>query len=427
VLTALMCALVPLAAALRGRLSGALQSGNRTMTEGGSAQRVRSVLIAAQVALTLTLVCGSALMLRSVSALLHTELGFSADRVLNASITLRQNRYPDAASRAAIMERTATRLASLPGVESVGLITSWPLQSSAAQPIERIGSTREAARAGIHAINDAYFSTLKIQTATGRSFTPADRAGTPLVAIVSESLARQLWPGGAIGQRLTVPQGQERGRPVPIEREIVGVVRDVRQGPADTDANDVYVPLLQAPTRFAFVLVRTAGEPGNWLAPLRSAMREIDPEMAMDRVRPMQVAVNETTARPRFLASLLGAFAIVAALLALVGVYGVIAYAVRQREREIAVRLAIGADPAQVTRLFVRQGGVILLSGLAVGLAGVVAAGRVIESQLFSVTPRDPIALGGAVGAFALAGLIAIWWPSRRAGATDPAAALRAE
>jgi predicted permease len=397
------------------------------MTEGARAQRVRSILIAAQVALTLTLVCGSALMLRSVSALLHLDLGFSAARVLNASITLRQNRYPDPSSRAGVMERMAARLASVPGIESVGLITSWPVQPSNAQPIETAGTTRAAARAGVHGINDAYFATLNIQIVAGRSFAPADRIGTPPVAIVSESLARRLWPGGAIRQRLSVPQNQERGRPVPIEREIVGVVRDVRQGPADVDAYDVYVPLLQTPTRFAFVLVRTAGEPTGWLTPLRAAMREIDPEIAVDRIRPLQVAVDETTVRPRFLSSLLGTFATVAALLALVGVYGVIAYAVRQREREIAVRLAIGAEPSQVTRLFVRQGGVILLSGLALGSVGVLAAGRVIESQLFGITPRDPIALGGAVALFAFAGFVAIWWPSRRAGSTDPAAALRAE
>jgi predicted permease len=427
VLAALMCALVPLAAALRSRLSGALAGGNRTMTESAGAQRARSILIAAQVALTLTLLCGSALMLRSVSSLLQADLGFSADRVLNGSMTLRQNRYPDLPSRAAVLERTATRLASIAGVESVGLITSWPLQSSNAQPIERIGATREASRAGIHAINDSYFAALSIQTLAGRSFTSADRPGSPPVAIVSESLARRLWPAGAIGQRLSVPQSQERGRPVPVEREVVGVVRDVRQGPADVDTADVYVPLLQAPTRFAFVLVRTAGEPMNWLTPMRSAMREIDPELAFDRVRPLQAGVDETTARPRFLTSLLGAFAIAAALLALVGVYGVIAYAVRQREREIAVRLAIGADPSQVTRLFVRQGSVILLGGLVAGLVGVFAAGRAIESQLVGVTPRDPIAIAGAIAAFAVAGLAAVWWPSRRAGATDPAAALRAE
>jgi len=427
VLATLLCALVPLAAALRTRLSGSLQSGNRTMTTSGGAQRVRSVLIAAQVALSLTLVCGSALMLRSVSALLHTDFGFSADRVLNGSMTLRQHRYPDLPSRAAVLERTATRLASLAGVESVGLITSWPLQPSNAQPIERVGATRETVRAGIHAINDAYFATLGIHMLAGRSFTSADRQGSQPVAIVSESLARRVWPAGAIGQRVSVPYSQERGRPAPVEREIVGVVRDVRQGPADLDAADVYVPLLQSPTRFAFVLVRTAGEPAHWLTPLRLAMREIDPEMALDRVRPLQAAVDDTTARSRVLTSLFGTFAGIAALLALVGVYGVIAYAVRQREREIAVRLAIGADPSQVTRLFVRQGGAILISGLALGLVGVAVTGRAIESQLFGVTPRDPLALAAATCAFALAGLAAVWWPSRRAGATDPAAALRAE
>ena len=359
VLIALMCALVPLATALRARVSGALQSGSRTMTEGGGAQRVRTVLIAGQVALTLTLICGSALMLRSVFSLLNADLGFSAGRVLNASMTLRQNRYPDAASRAAVLERTAARLSSVPGVESVGLVSTWPLQQPMPQPIERGGTSRETTRAGVHGVNAAYFSTLDMQTIAGRSFTSADRVGSPPVAIVSESLARRLWPAGAIGQRLTVPQSQERGQAQPVEREVVGVVRDVRQGPADLDAADVYVPMLQTPTRFAFVLVRTSGEPSDWLTALRSAIREIDPELALDRPRPLQASVDETTARPRLLTSLFGTFAGIAALLALVGVYGVIAYAVRQREREIAVRLAIGADPSQVTRLFVRQGGVI--------------------------------------------------------------------
>jgi cell division protein FtsX len=189
----------------------------------------------------------------------------------------------------------------------------------------------------------------------------------------------------------------------------------------------VYVPIAQTPTRFAFVLVRTAGQPATWLTPLRTATREVDPELAVDRARPMQVAVDEVTARPRFLAWLLGSFASIAALLALVGVYGVIAYAVRQREREIAIRLAIGADPARITRQFVRQGAVILLIGLALGLGGVMATGRLIETQLFGVTPRDPITLTITVVAFALAGLAAVWWPSRVAGATDPAMALKAE
>ena len=280
----------------------------------------------------------------------------------------------------------------------------------------------------VHGVSDGYFATLSIPTIAGRAFERGDRAGSAPVAVVSEALARQLWPGSsALGQRVAVPQGQERGQPVMVERQVVGVVRDVRQGPADVDLADLYVPIAQTSTRFAFVLVRTTGAPSNWLAPLRSAMREIDPELAMDRAGPMQVTVDAITARPRFLTSLLGAFAFVAALLALVGVYGVIAYAVRQREREIAVRLAIGADPARITRLFLRQGAGILSVGLALGVIGVLAAGRLIESQLFGVTPRDPVALALAVVAFAVAGLVAIWWPSRRAGAMDPAIALRAE
>jgi putative ABC transport system permease protein len=428
VLTALMCGLVPLAASLRGRLGG-LQSGSRTFTEGGRSQRIRAGLIAVEIALSLTLLAGSALMLRSVLSLLHTDLGFTADRILNASMTLRQQRYPDAPSRAAVFDRLATRLGTIAGVEAVGLTTAWPLQQPRVQPIERVdGSGRSGSRAALHGVSDTYFTTLGIHTTAGRGFGKTDRIGSPPVAVVSEALARRLWPGAsALGQRVSVPQSQERGEPVPVEREVVGVVGDVRQDPSDVDLADLYVPMQQAPTRFAFVLVRTNGMPTAWLAPLRSAIREIDPELAMDRARPMQVAVDEVTARPRFLAWLLGAFAAIAALLALVGVYGVIAYAVRQREREIAVRLAIGADPGQITRLFLRQGGVLLLTGLALGVVGALAAGRLIESQLVGVTPRDPMALAMAVVAFATAGLVAIWWPSRRAGATDPAIALKAE
>lgn len=429
IVTALMCALVPLAAVFRPRISGGLHSNSRTMTEGAGSQRIRSSLIALQVALSLTLVVGSALMLRSVVSLLDTDLGFTADRILNASVTLRQNRYPDAPSRVAAFDRIAARLGGLAGVESVGLTTAWPIQQPSLQTIERRDAAgRVTSRAAVQGISDAYFSTLNIPSIAGRGFGAGDRAGSAPVAIISEALAKQLFPGAdAVGQRIAVPQGQSGGAPLLIERQVVGVVRDVRQGQTDTDLADVYIPIAQTSTRFAFVMVRTAGAPANWLTPLRAVMRDIDPELAMDRARPLSLAVDEITARPRFLTSLLGTFASVAGLLALVGVYGVIAYAVRQREREIAVRLAIGADPSRITRLFVRQGVVILLVGLGLGVVGVLATGRVLESQLFGVTSRDPIALVFAVAAFGLAGLLAIWWPSRRAGALDPAMALKSE
>ena len=427
--TAVLCAVVPLVTALGAPVAGRLQTGSRTMTEGTSSQRIRAGLIAVQVALSLTLLCGSALMLRSVLSLVRIDLGFDAERVLNSSITLRQNRYPDETTRAAVFERLIAGVRGIAGVEAVGLTTAWPVQQPTAQAIERRdGSARTTVRAAIQGVSDGYFTTLAIPTRGGRTFTAADRLGSAPVAIVSEALARQLWPDGrAIGQRIAVPQGQTNGPPVPIDREVVGVVGNVRQGATDVDLADLYVPMLQTPTRFAFVLVRTAGGPASWLTSVRSAVRDVDPELAVDRAQPLQLAVDAVTARPRFLTSLLGGFAAIAALLALVGVYGVIAYAVRQREREIAVRLAIGADPARITGLFVRQGAIILLAGLALGSVGVMAAGRLIESQLFGVTPRDPLALAVAVAAFAGAGLFAIWWPSRRAGSLDPAVALRAE
>jgi predicted permease len=427
--TAVLCAMGPLVTALRPRLAGALQSGSRGATEGRRSQRIRAGLIALEIAASVTLVAGSTLMLRSVITLLRTDLGFQGTGVLNVSATLRAHRYPDAQSRLAVFDRTLARLSSIAGAESVALTSAWPLQQGRMQPVDTEGSPRRAgARSAVHHVTEGYFSTLRIPPAAGRTFTHADRLGAEPVAVISDTLARRLWAGGnPLGSRIVVPEEREGGEPVPISRRVVGVVRDVRQFPADVDLADVYVPFLQAPGRFAFILVRTAGAPLDWVPPVQTALREIDPEISVARGRALQTLIEEATSRPRFLVVILASFAAAAGLLALMGVYGVVAYAVRQREREIAVRLAIGADPTRITRLFLRQGGVILLAGLILGVAGALGAGRVIESQLVGVTPRDPVTLGAAALAFAAAGLLAIWWPSRRAGATEPAIALRSE
>jgi putative ABC transport system permease protein len=277
-------------------------------------------------------------------------------------------------------------------------------------------------------VSDAYFSTLDIPLVMGRAFSADDRLGREPVAIVSETLARRLWPAGtAVGERLVVPMEQPDGTDQPVNRLVIGVARDVRQEPADVDLSDVYVPILQTPGRFTFILLQTRGVPSSGVSALRSALRDIDREIAIKRPQPMQAVLDEVIAGPRFLASLLGIFAMIAAALALIGAYGVIAYTVRQREREIAVRMAIGAGRTQITRLFVRQGAVVLSAGLALGVIGALAAGRLLDSQLFGVTAHDPVALAGVVAAFGLAGFGAIWWPARRAAETDPANALRSE
>jgi predicted permease len=427
--TALLCTLVPLLTARRPGLQAALQSDGRTATEGRRSRRLRSALIAFEIAASLALLTGTSLMLRSVVGMLQVDLGFDARRVILASVTLRQSRYPDGTARLAVFDRIQSRLSGIAGAESVGLTTAWPVQQPRLQPIAATTPPdTAAARAAVHAVGGAYFPTLGIPLAAGRLFDRTDARGSEPVALVSESLARRLWPAGqAVGSRLTVPLEQEQGDPVPVSHRVVGIVRDVRQGPEDSDPADVYVPLAQTPGRFAFVLMRTSGHPSGWLAPLRAAFHDVDPEIPVARAALLQDRVDDLVAGHSFLASLFAAFAVFAALLALVGVYGVIAYAVQQRTREIAVRMALGADPARLTRLFVRQGAAILAGGLALGVLGALAAGRLIESQLYGVTPRDPVALGAAVVAFAAAGLLAIWWPSRRAAATDPAIALRAE
>jgi predicted permease len=427
--TAILCTVVPLGTALRKQVLGGLQNGGRGATEGRRSRRARSMLIAAEIAMSLVLLVGSAMMLRSVVMLLRADLGFTADRVLLSSLTLRQNRYPDTAARAAVFERIAERIGAIPGVESVGLTTAWPLQQPSLVPVRRADrSDATPVSAALHGITENYLHTLGIRLVGGRAFQSLDREGSEPVALVSDSLARRLWPdGNGVGSRLAVPQRQERGEPIIVSRLIVGVVGDVLQSPADAELADVYVPMRQAPTRFTFILARTAGGPAGAVPQIRTALHDIDPEFVAHRARPLQDVRDETTAGARFMTSLLSAFALAAAALALIGVYGVIAYAVRQREREIAVRLAIGADPSRIVRLFVRQGAVVLAAGLALGVVATLPAGRLIESQLFGVTPRDPVAIALAVVAFGAAGLLAVWWPARRAAATAPAIALRCE
>jgi predicted permease len=428
-LTAIVCALVPLAASWRVGLAGGLRSGSRTATEGRGSHRARSILIALEVAASLALLAGSTLMMQSVVALLHADLGIRPERVLSISLTLRQRTYPDAAGRRAFFERVLPRVAAIPGVESVGLSTGWPLQPGRPRPVTaETAAGPSTLKVSIAAISAEYFATMSVPIPSGRPFSPADRAGTGPVAIVSESLARRLSPDGrALGLRVVTPEEDRPRHEQPVTRQIVGIARDVRQSAADDDLADLYVPLQQTAGRFAMMYVRTAGSPSAWLPQLGAAFKEIDPEIPLTSARPLQAAVDEQLSRPEFLAWLLAGFALVAAVLALVGVYGVIAYAVRQREREIAVRIAIGAEPRTITALFMRQGSLVLLAGLLLGVAGAIGAGRTLESLLFGVRPGDPLTLAATAASFAAAGLLAIWWPARRAAATDPAMALKEE
>lgn len=439
VVTVTLCALAPLVASRRAEAAAVLGASGRTSTDAAGPRRARQVLIAFEVATSIALLSGSILMAQSVRRMLQVDVGFRAESVQTAGIGLRLRTYPDQASRARFYDRLLRLLDDMPGVASAALVDWWPLQARRPQRVERprpgggqasdAGETTRGAMAGTVGVTPGYFDTLQIPLLEGRGFTTSDRLGAEQVAILSRSLATRLFPGAsAVGQRVRLaaesgpPDGADSRQPADLV--VVGVVGDVRQGVADTDVADLYRPLLQQPGRFTFVHARVR-DAGPWGAAMARAVTTIDPDLPLGAVRPLQGALERERARPGFLASLLGVFALPAALLALLGLHAAMAYSVRQREREIAIRMALGAERGAVTRAFVAQGAWTLAAGVAMGVPAAVLMGRLLQSELFGVQAAEPWLLAitslGLVGC----GLLAIWRPARRAARTDPALALK--
>jgi hypothetical protein len=305
----------------------------------------------------------------------------------------------------------------------------WPLQEPRPREVSVVGSpTRSSAPAGVLAVSADYFDVLAIRLLDGRVFSDRDRISGEPVAIASASLARRLWPGGgAVGQVLRLAPSGDPDDTGSDSVTIVGVVHDVRQTYSDVQLHDLYVPLAQRPGRFAYVYLGGPGATAVPAATLREAAVAAGSEAAVGQPRVLADVVGETRAPALSLAGLLAGFAAAAAMLALVGLYGVVAYAVRQREREIAMRMALGADARRVVSLFVASGGRIVVAGLVVGVAAALGLGRVLESQLFGVSMADPVVIAAAIVALGVSALVAIWWPARRAASLQPAALLRSE
>jgi predicted permease len=409
----------PLVTIWRANLSAGLAASARGVTAARSG-RFRTALIAIEVAASLTLLAGAGLMAQSAVRMLHVDFGMDADNVTTASLALRQRTFPDDASRIAFFERLAAQLSGA-GRTPVAFGDWWPLQGSRPRRTYTTGSESTPTGANPFAVSAEYFATLGMTLRDGRVFSAQDRSGTEPVAIVSETLAQRLWPRRrAVGEPVIIELEPNQ----PVTALVVGVVNDVRQSHSDDDLADLYLPLLQRPSRFAFVYVRhpDATHPDN---DLRSAVARLNPEVAVGAPRSLAAGLEQERARPRVLAWMLTTFAAAACALALVGMHGVIAYAVRQRQREIAVRIAIGASARTVTHMFLRQGLAVLGSGIAAGIAGAWALGRVLESQLFGVQSAEPRVLVPVVIAFAAAGIAAIAWPAMRAAATSPALLLK--
>lgn len=420
------CSIVPLWISRRTPVSIALTGGQKGGTEGPAHRRARSALIAVEVAACLTLLVGAGLTIQSAVHMLRVDMGLQTNEVLVGRFSLRQRSYPDASARANFYERVLSRRAELPGVQAIAFASGWPLQQTPARDVGRLGAAPSGS-SGLVGVSADYFRALEIRLLEGRAFTSADRVGTEPVVVISRTLANRVWPNErAVGQQLRIAPPANSGPDArPLTATVVGIVGDVRHTHTDQDLADAYVAILQFPSPSPFVYLRGPDDHASVERGFRELLASIDGEVALAMPRALAEILDLQRAGARLLAWVLVIFAAFAAALALVGIYGVIAYAVRQREREIAVRLAIGADRGTITRMFVRQGAVVLGAGLAIGVAGAVALGRMLRAQLFDVRPEDPALIGLTTLAFAVCGLLAIAWPARRAASTDPAAALK--
>jgi putative ABC transport system permease protein len=413
----------------------ALKEGGRSGSRAGSRDRLRSLLVVAEIALALVLVTGAGLLIRSAVALNGVDPGFDPREVIAGRVSLPEATYQSPAQVTAAFTRIAERIAAAPGVESSALVSTAPLESGntnglvpEGRPLDLASSINSAMRL----ITPGYFATMRIGLVRGRTFTERDRAGSPLVMVINETLAREAFPGqDPIGKRIACCEEAPDGSPA--WKEVVGVVADVRaEGLSRDPVPEFYLPMLQAPhaswswtDRTLTVTARSAGDPVALLAPLRRAVAEVDPSVPLYNLGTMQGRLVDSLAESRFSTMLLSAFSLLALALAAIGVYGIISYGVTQRTQEIGIRVALGAQRGDVLAMVVRHGAVLAGIGLAVGLTGALALSRYLGSLLFQVSPTDPPTFAACTVVLSGVAVLAALLPARRAAMTDPMVALR--
>ncbi|HZS07632.1 MAG TPA: ABC transporter permease [Blastocatellia bacterium] len=430
----LIFGLAPALESSKTDLNESLKEGGRAATEGDRRRRLRGLLVVAEVALTLVLLIGAGLLLRSFLRLQDVNPGFRPEHLLTAQISLPQARYAEDQKIIAFHQQLLNRLQNLPGVEAAGISMSLPpnlLQISNPFGIEgrplQPGQARPLAEE--MTISPDYFRALGVPLLRGRFFTDADREGAPQVMIINEAMARRYFPNeDPVGRRL------QTGDPNPNSpwETIVGVVGNVKYTGLDAEETPtMYVPYTTPGwvswSRTMYLVVRTTGEPLA-LAPLvRREVQALDRDLPVADLRAMEQVIYQSITEPRFRTLLTGLFAAVALLLATVGIYGVISYVVAERTHEIGIRMALGARGPDVLRLVVGQGMKLALSGVAIGLAASFLLTRLMKGLLFGVSAADPVTFITVALLLAIIALLACWIPARRATRVDPLVALRYE
>ncbi len=427
---AFLFGLAPALAAVRSQPMNTLRGAGVDKASGRGGSRLRRLLVVGQMGIALLLLTGAGLLARSLVRLASVDPGFRPDSALTFALSLPDSRYSDEPKAAAFTEELLGRLRALPGVRDAGAIFGLPLTGMSFSSSFRVEGTPEdpadERSAELRVASRDYFRAAGIPLQEGRLFEKSDRRGSPLVILVSRAAARKFWPAGdALGQRVRFGARPAVTR---LEGEIVGIVGDVRDGGlAIGPTPEFYGCMEQAPVGYFSVVVRTSGPPALVAPLVRREVHALDPELPVTSLATFEDVVSRSVAGRRFPMLLLLAFASLALLLSGVGIYGVTAYGVSQRTREIGIRLALGAEGRQIRRLVLREGLRLALAGLAVGLAAALALTRLLAGLLFEVRPADPATYVGTGLLMLGVALAACWIPARRASALDPSIALRSE
>jgi putative ABC transport system permease protein len=449
-LTGVLFGLVPALRAARPDLNEGLKESGRGAGAGKRRRRLGNLLVAGEVALSLVLLVGAGLLLRSFILLQHTDPGFAVERLLTLEIRVPDYRYGKFVEgeknegRARLYQQLEERLSALPGVVSAAVASKLPVKHGpnpwgisiegrpAPPPNAQGAGVARSNKTGlfnhgsvaINRITPGYARTLGLRLLRGRLLDERDTAGKPMVAMISDTAARKYWPNeDPVGQRITVDYTSWFPK-----MEIVGVVADIKTDKLDKPQYpEIYWPQTQAPSSAARVLIRAKTDPESLAAVVREEIGRIDRDLPVLDVSAMEGVIADTLWRPRLAAWLLGLFAALAVTLAAAGLYGVMSYSVSQRTQELGLRMALGAQCRDVLRLVIGEGMRVVIAGIAAGLVAALALNRFITSQLYGVAATDPVTFAGVTALLVIVALIACFIPARHAARTDPMVALRTE
>jgi putative ABC transport system permease protein len=426
VLTAVLCGMLPALQGSRPALAETLKEGGRSATAGRGRQRLRRALVVAEITLALPLLVASGMGVVGALRFINGPQGFDPDQVQSMKFVLPESRYPDARAHRQMVVSVVDRLHGMPGVRSAAAVNIMPSQGdNSSRPIEIDGRPNpdpaNPPTVDFRSVTEGAFDTLGIPLLQGRGFSAADHETAQPVAIVSESMARKYWPdGNPLGRRLKV------GKTDWVT--VVGVCGDVIQDWFNRrNYPTLYRPFLQAPTSYAVLLTRSTGDPATVASAARNAVREVDAALPVFDILTMREAIRERTLGLQYVAAIMTVFGGLALVLAVVGVYGVMAFLVAQRTHEIGVRMALGATPRDVLRLAIGQTGRLTSLGIGLGVTLSIALGRLVEAAVLGTASSDVRLVAGFAIVLVLSALAAGYLPARRAAATDPMIALRAE